>query len=378
MSSTTIIKQDNSHVPYAPLDKKICGRCEHRAGAVTTCDGCDQAFCTKHFVEHRQELSQRLQRLDDEQERLRHEMFDDDRMKDRLLDEIDVWQREAIRRIQIKADQARQDLTERLEQSKSDARVSMEEMHVEVMKCRQCDDFTERDLKRWNEQLEEIRRQVQASSMLISTWTKTTSDNDDPMVTSKRTVMDPSRRMEKEMSSNEKRTRTTKDVVSKERFDEIDGKAMLSEEGVVVTGGLASILSQAIVYGRHRYATGKHSIRFRVEKIGGGRLFFGIVREVESVSRSTSEKQASSSSLYGWWDLNEMVMNGRTQTTKYRSLMTSGDEVLMMIDCDQKQIQLEHQRTKRLATLKVDVCRCPLPWKLVVRLQSAGDSIRIL
>ena len=71
-------------------------------------------------------------------------------------------------------------------------------------------------------------------------------------------------------------------------------------------------------------------------------------------------------------------MNGKAQTSKYRNIVTTGDEIALTVDCDNKQIQLQHHRTKRLAQLSIDLDKCPLPWKIVIRLQSAGDCVRIV
>jgi hypothetical protein len=63
---------------------------------------------------------------------------------------------------------------------------------------------------------------------------------------------------------------------------------------------------------------------------------------------------------------------------KQVNITTTGDEIILTLDCDNKQIQLQHHRTKRLAQLSVDLDKCPFPWKIVIRLQSAGDCVRIL
>ncbi|CAF2862184.1 unnamed protein product, partial [Rotaria sp. Silwood2] len=162
-----------------------------------------------------------------------------------------------------------------------------------------------------------------------------------------------------------------------EKFGDIDGKATLSEDNLLVTCCLVSILTQPIIYGINRYSTGKHQIRFRIEKMGDLRLFFGIIRSLENISRS-GQAQNNNNSLYGWWDLNEAIINGKVQTTKYRNIVSTGDELTLILDCDNKQVQLQHHRTKRLAQLLIDLNKCPFPWKIVIRLQSAGDCVRIL
>ncbi|CAF4450785.1 unnamed protein product, partial [Adineta steineri] len=50
----------------------------------------------------------------------------------------------------------------------------------------------------------------------------------------------------------------------------------------------------------------------------------------------------------------------------------------LIIDCDNQKLYLEHHRTKRLEHLPIKLDVCPFPWKILVRLLTTGDCIRIL
>ncbi|CAF4246956.1 unnamed protein product, partial [Adineta steineri] len=56
----------------------------------------------------------------------------------------------------------------------------------------------------------------------------------------------------------------------------------------------------------------------------------------------------------------------------------TGDEVTMILDCDNAQIRFEHHRINQNSLLPVDLHKCPFPWKIFITLRSPGDSIRIL
>ncbi|CAF3683330.1 unnamed protein product [Rotaria sordida] len=370
--------------------KKPCAKCSKGSG-VTTCDGCQQSFCTKHFVEHRHELSQQMTNINQEHDLLRRDLSKES-SKHSFLNRIDIWERESINKIQAAAETARTDLQQLLDRTKNDLKTSIEKLTNELNSCQQSDDFTENDLKRWNEQLKELRKNLDIPSTIFIV-------NDDDMKSSIHLIRICNKQQKQQQQQQqiqrpstpvirtvEHRIHNIKDslCVINEKFGDIDGKAILSEDNLVVTCCLASILTQPIIYGINRYSNGKHHIRFRIEKMGDLRLFFGIIRSLENISRSGQTQTNNNNnynynnSLYGWWDLNEAIINGKVQTTKYRNILSTGDELTLILDCDNKQIQLQHHRTKRLAQLLIDLNKCPFPWKIVIRLQSAGDCVRIL
>lgn len=360
--------------------KKPCSKCS-KCGAVTTCDGCQQSFCTKHFVEHRQELTQQMDSINRDHELFLHEAQDQKVSQHPFFKRIDAWERKAINKIQAAAEAARQDLSRLLDRTKNDIKPSIGRLSNELQLSQKSDDFTENDLQRWVEQLKDLRKRLEMPSTIVI-------NNEEDSATCIHLIKVNDRQQSVHIrssipviirSTSEQRIQSAKQSISmsNETFSDVDGKATLSEDGRLVTSGLASILSQPIIYGSNRYSSGKHHVRFRIEKMSEARIFFGIIRSIENISR-TIHGQNNNSSLYGWWDLNEAVINGRAQTTKYRNLMISGDELVLIIDCDNKLIQLQHQRTKRLPQISIDLEKCPLPWKIAIRLTSVGDCVRIL
>ncbi|CAF0950542.1 unnamed protein product [Adineta steineri] len=412
--------------------KQPCAKC-NKGGGVTTCNGCRQTYCTKHFVEHRLELSQQMDGINRDHDVLREDLLKEI-PKHSLFLRIDTWEQESISKIHLAAETARNDLQQLLNRTKNDLKLSIEKMTGELHSSQQTDDYTENELKQWLEQLKEFRKKLDSP---LSTMTIINDDEIKSPIhliricdkqhqqlrqrSSTPTIRTPDYRtqhakesipcfIEKQQRPStptirtcDHRTNTTKDSIAEkqlrsstptirssdhrtnsikdsitEKFNEIDGKAILSEDNLVVTCCLASILTQPIIYGLNQYSSGKHQIRFRIEKMGDLRLFFGIIRSLENISRSGQAQNNNNNSLYGWWDLNETIINGKMQSSKYRNIVTTGDEITLVLDCDNKQIQLLHHRTKRVALCSIDPEKCPFPWKIVIRLQSAGDCLRIL
>ena len=122
------------------------------------------------------------------------------------------------------------------------------------------------------------------------------------------------------------------------------------------------------------FSSGRHLIHFRIEKIGIDSIFFGIKSAKPEISRNSFKSTA----YYGWSDLDqskEMLID--YLSTKDREIQT-GDAFTLILDCDQKQIHLEHHRTLIEQTLDVDLEVCPFPWKILIMCSFNGDSVRIL
>jgi hypothetical protein len=166
-------------------------------------------------------------------------------------------------------------------------------------------------------------------------------------------------------------------LVIQEKFAEVDGGASLSEDGLLAKYCFRTLSKYPIIYGYKRYSYGTHFIHFQIEKRGDLRSFFGISTSLERVNRVIST-EIDNKSLYGWWGLNTIVINGKVQRNKEKNNMERYDEVTLILNCDHQQIQLQHHRTKRILQLSIDITICPFPWKIIVELPTYGDCVRII
>jgi hypothetical protein len=349
--------------------RKPCVKCSKGSG-VAICDGCQQSFCIKHFGEHRQELSQLLENIAQEHDLLRRDL-DQHSAEHCLLDRINMWEQETIARIRLSAEEARTDLRELLNRNKEELKKSVTKITDELQLCRESFDYTEVDINKWSEQLQALRKLLESSSTICIT------END----ISKSIIHLIRVRDEQHSHSSNFAVAFIQHPFaamlncssSHERFDEIDGKAKASEENLLVTCYSKTFLFPTIIYGTNRYSTGIHCIHFRIENIGNS-IFFGISTSSDKIRRA----DVFDKSLYGWWDLVRAVVGGELQKNADKKIATMGDQVTLVVDCNNRQIQLQHHQTNHQVKLVIDLDNCPFPWKIVVKLRAEGDCIRIL
>ena len=94
--------------------RRQCGSndsCKQPAAA--NCEGCSQAFCIKHLLDHRQVLTQEMNILIDEHDQLQHSLGQQviNPESHPCYKAIDQWERESIVRIQRKAVQLREEIS---------------------------------------------------------------------------------------------------------------------------------------------------------------------------------------------------------------------------------------------------------------------------
>jgi len=353
--------------------KNSCATCKKNSG-VATCDGCQQSFCGKHFGEHRQELSQQIDNISQERDLLRRDL-DQHNIDNSILSRINTWEQESIAKIQVAAEAARTNLKELFDKNRKELQKSVNRITDELQSCRESDDYTEIDINKWIQQLQAIRKMLESPSIICSDENETQKsvirfirvcDQQEHRSSSfSRQSLEQSVSVIEELNSS-----------SNERFDGIIGDANISEEGLVCTSYADSIFPPSIIYGANRYSSGIYRIHFRIDKIEDSYSFFGITTFPAKMIRVYDRDI----SLYGWWDLLIPVVNGKTQRKwiKDNQTITTGDEMTLILDCDHRQIQLQHHRTDQLLQISVDLDNCPFPWKIIVKLQSEGDCVRIL
>ena len=138
--------------------KKQCVTC-NKSGGIMTCDGCQQSFCGKHVIEHRQELTNQLDGIMQEHDLLQQEL-EQSSIDNSLLQQIDKWEKESITKIQVAAEAARADLQQILDKSKEQISKTCHDIAINLRSSREADDFSENDLNRWMEQLKELKLEI--------------------------------------------------------------------------------------------------------------------------------------------------------------------------------------------------------------------------
>jgi hypothetical protein len=142
--------------------RQPCIKCGKGLG-ITTCGGCQQWFCTKHFVEHRQELATKMDHVGQEHDLLQRDL-DQENMIHPLLAFVDDWEKKSIKKIKLVAEKARSNLRKHLDNTKDEVKTSLCQVTDDLQSSRESDDYTEVELEKWIKQLKELRTMLETSS----------------------------------------------------------------------------------------------------------------------------------------------------------------------------------------------------------------------
>ncbi|CAF1028721.1 unnamed protein product [Adineta steineri] len=399
------------------LTRRVCGKCNKGAGTAM-CYGCEQAFCTKHFLEHRQDLSQQMEYIGQEHDVIQRDLTHEQDTHF-LITRINQWEQESITKIQIAAQSARTNLQQLLNRPKNNLQTSVSKITEELQSSRELDDYTELDIKRWTDQLQEFRKILDAPIPVNIDYEKDSRSAVRLIKINDQQSLDSLYQTSQVPEYNDWISHSS-DTFLSERFDDIFGKVILSEGGLVATcagghadrscvcgtsrysvgvhyihfrieqtsthyhsffeGGLVATCAgghadRSCVCGTSRYSVGVHYIHFRIEQTSTHyHSFFGIINSLEKMTFDIW----NSSSFHGWWDLDYSVISGKSNRRLSPETIRMGDDVTLMLDCINRRIQLEHHRTNRTVTMSIDIQLCPFPWKIIVLLLGKDDCVRIL
>ena len=139
--------------------RQSCIKCKKGAGTVT-CGGCQVWFCTKHFLEHRQELDIQMEHIGQEHDLLYRDLNQNNGQHP-LLTCIDEWEQQSMKKIQLAAEEARKSLQQYVDGSKTQLKDCLSEITKELQHSRECEDYTEFDLNNWIDQLKQLRERLE-------------------------------------------------------------------------------------------------------------------------------------------------------------------------------------------------------------------------
>ena len=77
---------------------------------------------------------------------------------------FNTWEQESIAKISLAAETARVDLQRWIDRNSIEVKIPFERITNELRSCQQADDYTEVDLKRWTQQLEEFRNKMEKTT----------------------------------------------------------------------------------------------------------------------------------------------------------------------------------------------------------------------
>ncbi|CAF1370543.1 unnamed protein product [Adineta steineri] len=138
--------------------RQTCVKCPKGLG-ILTCGGCQQWFCTKHFIEHRQELATEIDHIGQENGLLQQDLAQENSTQP-ALSRINHWEEESIKRVKAAAEEARMNLRKHLNYNKEQLKASLCQIMSNIQSSRESDDYTETELTKFTEQLKMLRSMI--------------------------------------------------------------------------------------------------------------------------------------------------------------------------------------------------------------------------
>jgi hypothetical protein len=303
------------------------------------CEGCSQIFCSKHSIDHRDKLIQKLEEIEQTRD-LVYQTFIQQFKRHPLLDKIEQWEQQSIRKIHQTAEEVRHQILE----EKIHFEQKLEDITNQLQQARKDDDFIEIDFDQWIRKLDELEKELLDVKTIL--------------IDGKSTLILRKIRAEHEETS---------DI-----FQYVCGDIQIKENGYLIIKD--DWIGFSEVLGKKEYITGQHTSRFQIEKLReNGWILFGIISKLESMNINSYNSPSS----YGWTTQGQIYTVGQYHKRQKNDIIQN-DIITLIIDCDKKKIQMKNERTSLVKELLIDINKCPFPWKLHFNLLTASTSIRIL
>ena len=144
------------------------GRCLicKKERATTRCHGCSEDFCFNHLVEHRQELSQQFDHLENQRNLFRQILTEqtNNPQKHVLVQQINHWEKDAINKIQQTAEEAREMLLKYTNEHMNEVEIKFNKLTDELKEIREENDYNEIDLNEMRKKLNELEEKLNKPS----------------------------------------------------------------------------------------------------------------------------------------------------------------------------------------------------------------------
>ncbi|CAF2912672.1 unnamed protein product [Rotaria sp. Silwood2] len=330
--------------------RKLCSTINGcKQTAAINCEGCLQAFCTKHFLDHRHLLGEEMNVIISEHNHLQHTLSQSTEPDSHpFVKKINEWEKESVAKIQQKAEELRLDLFKLISMRNNEILSTLQQLSEELNENRENDNFIEMDLQQWKITLENLK------AKLDSSLTFSFDQHDNIPLVQDISIMF-----------------TIENEVFEQVFDSI---VQIKQCGQVVIHDTSHNYTE--IRGKNEYITGRHKIRLCIEQSADRWTFLGIT----SKSILLQKQSSSSKSSYGWTNNNYFWLNGECHPNKSspRIEMKTNDMISLIFDCDNHKILMINERTNAKYELIVNTDHCPFPWQFHVNLYEANSRIRIL
>ena len=147
------------------VGKSRCIICE-KERATSRCGGCLKDFCFNHFLEHRQELSQQLDDLENRRNVFRQTLSEQTTEPQRhsLIEQINQWEKDSIEKIRRTAEEAKELLLNHTTEHIEKIEVKLKKLTEKVKEIRKENDFNEIDLNQLKDKLQQLEEELHQPS----------------------------------------------------------------------------------------------------------------------------------------------------------------------------------------------------------------------
>lgn len=331
---------------------RLCVICNKAVG-LYDCRECQRTFCKKHVAEHNLELAKQMDEIVYNHDLLQQQLSEQTAASSQhpLIIEINNWERESIDKIKDLAEKIRRELDQLLIENKKLIKKELEETSIELKTHKETDDYSEKDLTKWTQALEMLKKQLSTSSNI-----KLGRINDEIWLQRLEIMTTP--------------------INPTDKFEKVHGNIRILENGFIAEHDETA--GHAEVRGFTKYSTGTHRIRLKIEKMTNNHwMFWGIISQ-NTVMQNNSYCSISAN---GWAKVSKQVyLNGKCRDgyNNYQGDIVANDTLDLILNCDDQTIELENERTKDKYSIPIDLSGCPFPWQLHINLHGNNDRIRIL
>jgi hypothetical protein len=150
------------------IERTLCVPCG-KEKAIFKCAGCSQDFCSDHVTDHRQELSKQLDEIVVNRDLFRETLTEQTVKPEEhpLMKQINAWEHDSINKIRQTADETRQIIFTLTTEYIKQLEVKLTILTNELRRARQENDFFEIDLRQWNDQLTQLKNELNGPSNII-------------------------------------------------------------------------------------------------------------------------------------------------------------------------------------------------------------------
>ncbi|CAF0790472.1 unnamed protein product [Rotaria sp. Silwood1] len=334
----------------SPSTRKLCSTISGcKQTAATNCEGCLQAFCTKHFSDHRHLLSEEMNAIISEHNRLQDTLNQSTEPNSHpFIKKIDEWEKESIVKIQQKAEELRLELFKLVSMRNDEVLSTLQQLSEELNESQATDNFIEIDLQEWKITLNNLKAKLDSSSAFLFNVR-----DDFPLVQDISIMF----------------------TIENELFEQVfDNTVQIKQCRQVIIHDTSHNYTE--LRGKNEYTTGRHRIRLCIEQSDDRWTFLGIT----SKSTLLQKQSSSSKSSYGWTNNNYFWINGECHPNQSsaRIEMKTNDIITLIFDCNNHKISMINERTNAKYELLVNTDHCSFPWQFHVNLYEANSRIRIL